>query len=803
VTVSGDGPRQLVKKLGVALAVVAAALLLAAVFVAVSSLPRRSGTRSVPGLRAAVRIETDSHGVPAIHAASADDAFFGLGWAHARDRLWQMELQRRIGSGRLAEALGSKLVATDRFLRTVGFRRAARAELASLSPRARTTLSSYRAGVNAFLARGSGLPVEFRILRISPAPFDDVDCLVWAKLMAWDLGGNASAEIRRARIESLLGPERAGELFPAAPPAPTILRDGEWRMPSDPPASPSPAPARAAAPGSAGWERLGESFALLEDLGFGGETLGSNSWVLSGSRTRSGRPILANDPHLGLRTPSIWYLARLEAPGFLVEGATLPGLPGVVIGRNARIAWGLTNLEPDVQDLFVEVPDPAHRDRYLSRGRSLAFERRVETIHVRGGADVRFEVRTTVHGPVVTDVLAGADRFGGPVALRWTGLDDGDRTAEAFLAIDRAADWPSFLAGVELLHCPAQNFVYADADGHIGYTASGAMPIRPRSDGMRPVPGDGGDDWTGVVPFANLPRALDPERGYVVTANNRVVSEKYPYPFSRDWPEPYRARRIEDRILALPRLSVDDVRAISLDQVSYQARDLLPLLLDTKPSDDASRRALDRLRGWNFEFSPESVPATIYAAWYAALSSMPEDELKEPAAPSVRSRFVIDALRSDSPWCDDVRTARRETCAEFKASTLAGAVAGLRRRLGDDAAGWRWERLHRARFPHNAFDGVPVLSKLFSLEIGQGGDASTVNVGAYRRDGTFRMSDGPTYRQIVDFADLPGSRYVHTTGQSGNPFEKSYRNFLPMWREGRDFVIGEGPMKVEVLEPEK
>ena len=789
------------KKLGAALGLFAILLLLAAAFVVVSSLPRRTGKRSVAGLAGPVRIETDSHGVPAIHAGSVDDAFFGLGWVHARDRLWQMELQRRIGAGRLAEVLGSKLLASDRFLRTIGFRRAAESAIRSLSPAARATISSYRAGVNAFIGRGSAFPVEFRILRISPAPFDDVDCLVWSKLMAWDLGGNASGEIRRARLESLLGPERAAELFPAAPAEPSILRDGEWSMPAPRTLSPAALAMPRAAPLAEAWARLEESFSLLDDLGFGGETVGSNSWVLAGSRTRSGKPILANDPHLGLRTPSIWYLARLEAPGFFVEGATLPGLPGVVIGRNARIAWGLTNLEPDVQDLYVEVPDPADKTRYLSRGRSLAFERRTETIHVRGGADVRFEVRSSVHGPVVTDVLAGADRFGGPVSLRWTGLDGDDRTGEAFLAIDRASDWTSFLAGVALLHCPAQNFVYADAAGHIGYTASGAIPIRPRSDGMKPVPGDGGDDWAGVVPFEDLPRALDPQRGYVVTANNRVVSANYPYWFSNDWPEPYRARRIEDRILASPRLSVADVRAISLDRVSYQARDMIPLLLDTKPADEASREALERLRGWSFEFAPDSVPATIYAAWYTALSSMPEDELEEPAAAGVRSRFLMNALRSDSAWCDDVRTPRKETCAEFKSATLARAVALLRKRLGNEPAKWRWERLHRARFPHAAFDGVPVLAKLFSLEAGQGGDASTVNVGAYRRDGSFRMSDGPSYRQIVDFADLAGSRYVHTTGQSGNPFEKGYRDFLPMWREGRDFALGEGPVRVEMLDP--
>ena len=796
--------RRIVTGVAVAAGVVAAA----GAWIVISTFVSRSGTVRVRGIHAPVFLDTDARGVPTVRAQSADDALFGLGWAHARDRLWQMELQRRIGAGRLSEALGEKLLPTDRFLRTIGFRRAAEDALRSLSPAARASVASYRAGVNAFLASTRTTPIEFRLLRIDARPFDDVDCLVWAKLMAWDLSGNAATEIRRARYASVVGPERARELLPTGPPSPTILRDEEWRG-SDKPAAGRPRPGgrAVASAAAAAAPELPDPLALaaanLERFGFGGETVGSNSWVLAGSRTRSGRPILANDPHLGLRTPSIWYLARLEAPGLTVQGATLPGMPGVVIGRNGRIAWGLTNLEPDVEDLFVERPDPNDRGRYLWQGRSLAFDRRTEVIRVRGGADVRLEVRSTVHGPVVTGVLAGAERLGGPVTLRWTGLDPGDRTGEAFLMIDRARSWDEFLAGVSLLHCPGQNFVYADADGHIGYTASGAIPIRPRSDGLLPVSGEGADDWSGVVPFESLPRTLDPARGYVVTANDRVVSDAYPYPFNADWVEPYRARRIEDRILALPRLSVDDVRAIQLDRVSYQARDLLPILLKTAATDAASRSALERLRRWSGDFAPDSVPATIYAAWYAALSTMPEDELHEAAAASVRSRFVIESLKTGSAWCDDVRTTRRETCGEFQAATLARAVSLLRERLGPDPGSWRWERLHRARFPHAAFDQVPVLSRLFSLETGQGGDASTVNVGAYRRDGSFRMGDGPSYRQIVDFGDLAGARYVHTTGQSGNPFERGYRDLLPLWRAGKDFTLGGAAEKTTTLEPER
>ncbi|MDQ2870368.1 MAG: penicillin acylase family protein [Acidobacteriota bacterium] len=783
---------------GVALFAIAALIL--------STFPVRSGHLRVAGLRGPIRIETDRRGVPTIRAATFEEALFGLGWAHARDRLWQMELQRRVGSGRLAEALGPKLLPTDRFLRTVGFRRAAESALTALSPMARRRVSAYRSGVNAYLASSMTRPIETTILRIRIEPFDDADCLVWSKLMAWDLAGNAAAEIRRAKLVAQVGPDRAAELLPAVPAAPTILRDEEWQAPvsaAAPASAPRPRTRARRTRSRAGWQSLEDAFALAARLGFGGEAVGSNNWVIAGSRTRSGKPLLANDPHLGLRTPSIWYLARLEAPGLAVEGATLPGLPGIVIGHNDRIAWGLTNLEPDVQDLYLERVDPKDPSRYLWKGQSVPFETRMEILRVRGGADIRFPVRTTVHGPVVTDVISGADRLSAPVSLRWTGLDPGDRTGEAFLTIDEAKDWTTFLAGVALLHAPGQNFVYADVDGHIGYTASGAIPIRPRSDGLLPVPGDGADDWTGFIPFERLPRTFDPARGYVVTANNRVVSNAYPWPLAGDWPEPYRARRIEDRIVSTPRLTREDVRAIQLDRVSYQARDLLPLLLDTRPSDRSSAAALDRLRGWKGDFSPDSVPASIYAAWYAALSTIPEDELREPVAPAVRSRFLIQALAADSPWCDDVRTPRRETCADLKSETLSRAVVLLRARLGADQRNWRWERLHRARFPHAAFDGVPVLSRLFSLETGQGGDASTVNVGAYRRDGSFRMTDGPSYREIIDLSDLPASLYVHTTGQSGNPFSSGYRNFLPMWKSGRYFTIGkDADAKVLELEPE-
>jgi penicillin G amidase len=766
-----------------------------------STFPRESGTQRVAGIAKRVQIETDAQGIVTIRANRPLDAIFGIGYAHARDRLWQMDFQRRIGSGRLSEILGKRLVETDRFLRTIGFRRAADQALRSLAPGARAQLEAYVAGVNQFLATSGSRPIEFRLLRFSPEPFNAADCLAWAKMMAWDLASvNAADEIRRARFVEAVGPARAAELFPPVPSEPTILRDEEWngdfRKAAPLPASRLPLPAP--------WMALENRFALLEKLGFGAETVGSNSWVLAGSRTKSGRPILANDPHLGLRTPSVWYLARLEAPGLSVAGATLPGIPSVIIGHNSRIAWGLTSLEPDVQDLYLEETDTKDGRRYLHAGVWRTFETRTETIRVRAGPDFVFEVRSSVHGPIVNDALNGAKTLGTPaVALRWTGLDPQDTTAEALAAINVAGGWNEFLSAASRLRSPAQNLIYADVEGHIGYSGSGAIPIRPRADGLLPVSGAGADDWSGYVPFGELPHVLDPPRGFLVTANNRVASERYPHSMTRDWPEPYRARRITDLLLSRPVWAPEDLGAIQLDRVSYQAADLLPLLLDARPEDAGAARALASLRAWNGEFSPDSVPASVYAAWYTKLSEMPQDELKDVPAGNVRSRFLVNALKTNSAWCDDVRTSRKETCAVFKAMTLGRALETLRRRLGEDSSRWNWKRLHRARFPHGVFDRVPLLRAVFSLETGAGGDASTVNVGAYRRDGSFLMTDGPTYRQILDLADFSRSLYVHTTGQSGNVFDRRYRNLLPLWRDGRYFRIGEPPVHTLTLVPKK
>ena len=759
--------------------------------------PRMSGTRRVPGHAAEIRIETDARGVPTIRARSIPDAMFGLGYVHARDRLFQLEFERRAGSGRLAEILGPSVVSADRFLRTIGFRRAAEENEKVLSADARRLLEAYAAGVNAFVAADPARPIEFRLLRATFEPWMPTDSLAWGKMQAWDLAADARDEIRRARFTEAVGAERAAQLLPLCGLEPTILSAAEW------PAAAKIAAAATTRPAPVDWKSLEGAFDPILALGFGaGESLGSNSWVLSGARTASGRAMLANDPHLGLRTPAVWYMASIDAPGFRATGATLPGIPGVIIGHNDRIAWGLTSLDPDVQDLFIEDVDPKDPSRYRHRGEWKKFEERRETIHIRGEPDQTFTVRSSVHGPVVNDALTGAERLGSAVSLCWTGLDPDPRSVEAFLAIATARNWTEFLAGTQMIRASALNLVYADVEGHIGYAASGAMPIRPRADGLTPVSGAGEDDWTGMLPVESLPRVLDPARGYIVTANNRVIPAD-PYPFGRIWIEPFRAARITERIEAGERWTSDGMASIQLDRVSLQARELNAILIRTPVSDAASRDAVARLSRWNGDMAPDSPEAAIYAAWYVELARMPEDELGDTPRGRTRWRFLLEALRTKSAWCDDTRTPAVETCAEFQAASLRKALGFLRGRLGEDPAGWKWERLHHAVFPHDIFHEVPPLRRFFDLEIGQGGDGATVNVGGFAQNGSFEMSDGPSYRQIVDLSEPVRGRYVLTTGQSGNVFSRRYRDFLPDWRAGRyveletapaaDVLVLEGP----------
>ena len=754
-----------------------------------SSLPKTKGTVRLEGMDGQVEIVRDADGVPHIFAATDHDAFVALGYVHAQDRMWQMEMQRRIGAGRLSEVCGEATLSTDQFLRTLGTYRAAQAAWPAISAESQAALQAYAAGVNAWIDGRHTLPPEFLILGTKPEPWTVYDSLVWAKMMAWDLGDNYELELLRARLVQAVGVERAAELLPPFPEEGTTIL----------------AAAQVAAQMADAILDLDAS--LKSTFRLGGLDVGSNSWVLSGSRTKSGLPLLANDPHLGSQIPSIWYLAELQGDRLHVIGATLPGLPSVVIGHNDDIAWGTTNLGPDVQDLYVERINPRNPSQYEIEGEWVDMLIAEEPIYVKGQPEpIPWAARSTRHGPLISDVSGKALT---PVALRWTALDPGDTTIDCFLQINYAADWDAFTQAMRSYVAPSQSFVYADREGNIGYFAPGRIPIRAQGDGTLPVPGwDGEYEWSGWIPFEELPQAFNPQPGYIVTANNRAVPDEYPYFITHDWAPPYRAQRIAElvaeRSSGEDKISIADMRAIQADQYSAQVQELLPLLLQVEPTDDRQARALNYLKDWNGEAAADSVATTIYEAWSLHLGqAIFEDDVHGGLYDDLVNRrhatFLADVMaHPENTWCDNLLTTPTESCDEIARTALDRALDDLAQRQGKNMARWQWGRLHRTQYPHNPFSQVSALKRFFHRQIANGGNDYTVNVAPVSCEEPYLQYDVPSYRQVVDMSDLGNSVFMHTTGQSGNLLSPHYDDlierhqaveYLPM-TFGRDQVSG-------------
>jgi penicillin amidase len=787
------------------------------------SLPIVDGTITVAGLTAPIEIVRDVDAIPHIFASTKLDALFGLGYVHAQDRLWQMEFQRRIGHGRLSEVFGEITVPQDRFLRTVGFGRAARAAWDRLPPEVRGQIDAYLGGVNAFLAGRPPLPPEFALLRVEPEPWTGPDVLVWVKMMAWDLSANYSFELLRRDLLARVGPERTAQLLPAYPDDGLSIVQGGLHHASSSARAPFSAPASAQA-GARSGVGVGRAFRLAESAphswadafaqaltgdervhrmllgGTRAEAVGSNNWVVDGTLTATGKPLLANDPHLDTHVPSLWYLAHMSAGDFEVIGATLPGAPAVAIGRNRFIAWGETNVAADVEDLFQERLDPTGRFAEF-RGELEPLRIVPETIEVNGSEPVRFDVRISRHGPLVSDAInAEAAESGSPrpavepLALRWTALDDEDTTVTAFLLLNEARNWNEFTGALRHLVVPAQNFVYADVEGHIGYYAPARIPIRARGDGAVPAEGWTGDmEWTGWVPFEELPHAYDPPEHYIVTANHRPMPAAYPHFIALEYPNPYRAQRIVELIGLMGPLTVDDFRVMQADTMSLHARELLPVLLDrTVAGGDQDRRALDLLRGWNFDAGRDSAAAAIFQAWFLRLAGqIAGDELGPQLLRGYRgrfshvTRFVMNTLADDtSRWCDDVGTEPTESCEQAISRALGEAVRDLTVRLGPHMTSWRWDAVHRAVFPHQGLD-IPALRPLLGRTVPNGGDFSTVNVGAVDPGQPFDQRSIPGYRQIVDLSAANDSRFIDAVGQSGHVLSRHYDHFLGDWGDVR------------------
>ncbi|HEX4348435.1 MAG TPA: penicillin acylase family protein, partial [Vicinamibacterales bacterium] len=594
------------------------------------SLPAVDGTVHVSGLSANVDIIRDADAIPHIFAATKADAFFGLGYAHAQDRLWQMEFQRRIGNGRLSEIFGDATLPEDRFLRTVGFGRAAKSAWDHLPADAQAQINAYVAGVNAFISshHGSALPPEFSLLRFEPEAWKGEDVIVWVKMMAWDLSANYSLELMRHDIEAKVGTEKMAALLPPYPEnGLNIVEEGSSAGRDSRPAIPAVVQGFSPA-GDDNWSSLfanglGSPGSAVHDYLAGAriEALGSNNWVVDGTLTASGKPLLANDPHLATHMPSLWYLAHLTAGDFDVIGATLPGTPAVAIGRNSHIAWGETNVAADVEDLFIEKLS-ADGSTAEFAGAQEPVRHIAETIAVKGGSPVTLDVRITRHGPLVSDAInanTAASKTGPnapirePLAFRWTALDDEDRTIVAFLHLNEAKNWDEFTGALRDFVVPSQNFVYADDGGHIGYYAPGHIPIRAQGDGSKPAEGwTGTNEWTGWIPFDELPHTFDPPAHFIVTANNRPEPPTYRHFVAAEYPTPYRAERIRDLLQQRTKITVEDFHAIQADTFSLHAKELLPVLLaHAHPSDAADKTAVDLLTSWDLDASAASAPAAV------------------------------------------------------------------------------------------------------------------------------------------------------------------------------------------------
>ena len=728
-----------------------------------------------------------------------------------------METMRRYGAGRLAEIFGTRSVGIDTQMRGLGLYRLAEASFSHLSAPMRRALEAYAAGVNAFLAtRRGALPPEFQLLRLTPEPWRPADSLVWGKMMDLELTGNYRGELLRARLARSLSPEQLAFLYPNYPKeAPTTLAELAAlyrRLPLDP---------------------------LYAGLAAKiGPTYASNNWVVDGAHSVSGKPLLANDPHLGFSAPGVWYLARLKTPEREIAGGTAPGVPFVLIGHNDRIAWGFTTTASDVADLFIEKLDPNDPGRYLTPQGSAPFEVRKEMIAVRDAAPIALTIRSTRHGPVLSDMLpAGTVESGYVLALAATFLTDDDPSAEALWSASHASNWNEFHEAFKRFVAPQQNIVFADTSGEIGFIAPGRIPVRRSGNGWLPMPGWTGEyDWTGFIPFAELPQGSNPASGRFVSANNKIVPDTYPYFLSRDWDLPNRAERINELLAAEPAQSPAASAAIQADTLSIAARRLVPLMSRIGPRDDISRQAIERLRGWDFRMDTGNVEPLLFTAWLRAFAeAVFVGQLGDAGKDywNLHSEVIENVLTHYSEWCAISTVAgvgasfrgssqsgegrggdeqalipagtQPNGCDALLSATLDSALAGLRETYGPDMATWQWGRAHIAKFPNAVFSRIPVLRDWIDVTISTSGGSDTVNRGSMTiRDDEhpYEHRHGAGLRIITDLADLASSQMIAVPGQSGNPLSPHFSNLLRRWRDFDYLVPGKAaPVATLTLEP--
>ena len=772
------------------------------------------GAQQIGGLEGDVTITRDRNGVPHIVAATRADAAAGLGFAHAQDRLWQMEVSRMAGQGRLSEMFGEATVGTDVWLRTMGIHEAAIASLDVMDADTMAMLEGYARGVNAWMERetrvfSSRLPPEYVILGITPEPWTPAHTLTAIKMMSVSLAENVGDEALRLGFHRVgLSEAEIRDLLPyldndTPPPMPDLTA----LLGLD------PAPLGETA-------TTADASSAFAGIGAMLSTGASNNWVISGDRTQSGLPIVANDPHLGLMAPSIWYLAHLEVTQEFDEprrliGPSLPGTPYVLLGRGNHIAWGFTNTATDAQDVFVERVNPDNPDQYLTPTGWAPFGQKEETIRIRGGTEQVFTRRWTRHGPVLPAGYKHFDRLlpeNTVAALQWVALAHDDTTAIAGSRLYDMRTVEDFQAGFEAFLTPMQSMVVADRSGNIGFVAAGRVPRRDPANrlmGRAPAPGwNAIYDWRGYAPYAALPRQNNPEEGLIATANTKIVGPEYPLHLTFDWEEPYRQNRIETLINGAGEPHTMEMsRRVQADIVSPAFVNLKPRMLaalEGQESTDAKRGLADAIAAWEGDMARDGMEPLLMMAWvrhtviktYAdELGFLFRDWFK------LRGRVLERLLDGETArnWCNDQTTDVEETCDQIVALAFDAAITELSSRYGDDSSRWRWGEAHYAKGAHRPFGEVPALRRFFNVEVESGGGPFTLDRGRTQiqdDEDPYGNTNAASYRGIFDMADLDQATYIQTTGQSGNVFSRHYGDFAPLWADVNSIEIpSTGPVE--------
>jgi penicillin amidase len=791
-------------------------------------LPQHDGTLSFSGLDGQVTVYRDGNGIPQIYATTTRDLFFAQGIVHAQDRWWQMEFNRHTGLGRISELTGKNDTAlrSDIFIRTAGWNRAAQADLDAAPPETMAALNAYSDGVNAYIAGKSGpdLAVEYSVLgikgiKIPIEKWEPLHTLAWGKAMSWLLSGNLDSELERANLYKKLGPDAKAMVdnYYAAPfpydHVPTIVTADD--LPIKPQTTVMIPPV--VAPGT---DLNNIQTTLIGNLPFdydpinGKHLMGaSNNWVIGGKLTQSGKPLLANDPHIPIQMPAIWYENGLHcvqlsvACPYDVEGFSFPGAPGVIIGHNQRIAWGLTNVGPDTQDLYAIKVDPKDDTRYELDGKTEDMKVITETIRFGDGTPAQdIRVRITHFGPIITDTPSYGKQSEMPLALHWTAITDVNDIFGSVLAIDRATDWQTFRQALTKWATPAQNTIYADVDGNIGYQTPGLIPIRAKDhSGLTPVDGSTTKyDWKGYIPFDYLPRAFNPAKGYIATANQAIVPMEYyaqladqlgdkygkdsNYLISYEWDYGYRAQRVNDLIKANDKHTIDTVKAIQGDTYNGSAAELLPAVLKLDYGSDVPKDVIDWMGQWDYQDNMNSGQAALYEAFWAQLArKLWGDQLGyTPDGTNVEwgTRLLLD--QTDNVWWDDVTTtSKKETRDDILRSALVAAYKDVSKQLGADTKTWKWGSLHTATFVSKPLgaSGIDLIEKFVNGgPVAVGGGANTINRSNWTADNPYVTTSISSMRMIVDLGDFNNSQWIIPTGESGHPTSGHYRDLTEKWR---------------------